>query len=117
MARRYDTLFYTCFLDKEPAVLHDDKEMTHSQVITLRIVIFLHVHIALHRQGVSIHSVSLCAETYNYIDILYLCCGLIIMNDTLFYYGDSTDGNRRSIKNFLKLGPGYNYVMSLTKMK
>ena len=33
LPRRYDTLFYTCFLEKEPAVLLDGKEMTHSKVI------------------------------------------------------------------------------------
>ena len=32
LSRRYDTLFYICFLDKEPTVLLDDKEMTHSKV-------------------------------------------------------------------------------------
>ena len=32
LPRRYDTMFYTCFLDKEPPVLVDEKEMTHSEV-------------------------------------------------------------------------------------
>lgn len=35
LPRRYDTLFYICFLDKEPTVLHDEKEMTQSKVMCL----------------------------------------------------------------------------------
>lgn len=31
--RRYDTLFYISFLENEPAVFLDDKEMIHSKVI------------------------------------------------------------------------------------
>lgn len=31
LPRRFDTLFYTCFLDDEPTVLLDDKEMSHAK--------------------------------------------------------------------------------------
>lgn len=33
LSKRFDTMFYLCFLDNEPTVLHDEKEMTHSKVI------------------------------------------------------------------------------------
>ena len=32
LPRRFDTLFYTCFLDEEPTVLLDDKEMSQAKV-------------------------------------------------------------------------------------
>ena len=32
LARRFDTLFYISFLEKEPTILIDEKEMTHSKV-------------------------------------------------------------------------------------
>ena len=33
LPRQYDTMFYTCFIDKEPAVHVDKQEMMHSMVI------------------------------------------------------------------------------------
>jgi len=32
LSKRFDTMFYLCFLDNEPTVLHDEKEMTQSRV-------------------------------------------------------------------------------------
>lgn len=34
LARRFDTLFYISFLEKEPTILIDEKEMTHSKWVT-----------------------------------------------------------------------------------